>query len=61
MVLGLILGTGVGGGLVVEGKLVSGRNFVTGEMGHMRLPIDALAVLGRYSAAPVRLRQARLY
>lgn len=47
VVLGLILGTGVGGGLVVEGKPVSGRNFVTGEMGHMRLPIDALAVLGQ--------------
>ncbi|MDU2734954.1 MAG: ROK family protein, partial [Mixta calida] len=47
VVLGLILGTVVGGGLVVEGKPVSGRNFVTGEMGHMRLPIDALAVLGQ--------------
>lgn len=47
VVLGLILGTGVGGGLVVDGKPVSGRNFVAGEAGHMRLPIDALQVLGR--------------
>lgn len=47
MVLGIILGTGVGGGLVVDGKVVSGRNYVTGEFGHFRLPVDALAVLGR--------------
>ncbi|QHM75878.1 N-acetyl-D-glucosamine kinase [Mixta theicola] len=46
LVLGLILGTGVGGGLVVEGRPVSGRSGVSGEMGHMRLPVDALSVLG---------------
>lgn len=46
-VLGIILGTGVGGGLIVNGKVVSGRNFITGEFGHFRLPIDALEVLGQ--------------
>jgi N-acetylglucosamine kinase len=46
-VLGLILGTGVGGGLIVDGKVVSGRNYITGEFGHFRLPVDALEVLGR--------------
>lgn len=46
-VLGIILGTGVGGGLIVNGKVVSGRNFITGEFGHFRLPVDALEVLGR--------------
>ncbi|WP_419236585.1 N-acetylglucosamine kinase [Serratia fonticola] len=46
-VLGIILGTGVGGGLIVNGKVNSGRNFITGEFGHFRLPVDALEVLGR--------------
>ncbi|CAO97022.1 N-acetylglucosamine kinase [Erwinia tasmaniensis] len=47
VVLGMILGTGVGGGLIVDGKPVTGRNYVVGELGHMRLPVDALRVLGR--------------
>ncbi|WP_112479928.1 N-acetylglucosamine kinase [Vibrio variabilis] len=45
-VLGLILGTGFGGGFVYEGKVFSGRNNVAGELGHMRLPIDAWFHLG---------------
>ncbi|ROV60799.1 N-acetylglucosamine kinase [Vibrio ponticus] len=45
-VMGLILGTGFGGGLIYEGKPFSGRNNVAGEMGHMRLPIDAWFHLG---------------
>ncbi len=35
---GVILGTGVGGGLVVDGRLVGGRNAVAGEWGHNPLP-----------------------
>lgn len=46
LVMGLILGTGVGGGLVVNGKSVTGRRFITGEFGHIRLPVDALALMG---------------
>ncbi len=46
IVLGLILGTGFGGGLVHEGKIMSGMNNVCGELGHMRLPIDAWMTLG---------------
>lgn len=46
VVMGLILGTGVGGGLIVDGRPVTGRNYVVGEFGHVRLPFDALAVLG---------------
>jgi len=38
VVFGVILGTGVGGGLVVDGKLVVGRNLVAGEWGHNPLP-----------------------
>ncbi|MEZ9426345.1 N-acetylglucosamine kinase [Vibrio lentus] len=45
-VAGLILGTGFGGGLVFDGKVFSGRNHVAGELGHMRLPIDAWFHLG---------------
>lgn len=37
-VFGVILGTGVGGGLVVEGRLVRGRNAIAGEWGHNPLP-----------------------
>ncbi|MCE0492521.1 N-acetylglucosamine kinase [Vibrio salinus] len=45
-VLGLILGTGFGGGLIYSGKVFSGLNGVAGEVGHMRLPIDAWFHLG---------------
>jgi fructokinase len=34
VVFGVILGTGVGGGLVVEGRLLRGRNLIAGEWGH---------------------------
>ncbi|OAN18075.1 N-acetylglucosamine kinase [Photobacterium jeanii] len=45
-VLGLILGTGFGGGLVYDGKVFSGMNHVAGELGHTRMPIDAWFHLG---------------
>jgi len=38
VVFGVILGTGVGGGLVVGGRLVQGRNRIAGEWGHNPLP-----------------------
>ena len=38
VVFGVILGTGVGGGVVVDGKLLAGRNRVAGEWGHNPLP-----------------------
>lgn len=34
VVFGVILGTGVGGGLVVDGRLIDGPNGITGEWGH---------------------------
>lgn len=34
----IIIGTGCGGGLVVDGKLVEGANGIGGEWGHMPLP-----------------------
>jgi fructokinase len=41
VVLGAILGTGVGGGVVVNGALVEGANAVGGEWGHVPLPTPA--------------------
>jgi len=37
-VFGVILGTGVGGGLVIGGRIVEGINAVAGEWGHNPLP-----------------------
>jgi fructokinase len=37
-VFGVILGTGVGGGIVLNGELLKGRNAVAGEWGHNPLP-----------------------
>lgn len=46
VVFGAILGTGCGGGVVVDGRLLGGANGVAGEWGHNPLPAT--------SAAPVR-------
>lgn len=37
VVFGVIMGTGVGGGIVIDGKLHSGRNNIAGEWGHHTL------------------------
>ncbi len=34
------LGTGVGSGIVIDGKLVNGVNYAAGEMGHMVIMVD---------------------
>ena len=47
MVFGVILGTGVGGGLVIRGDLHAGPNAIAGEWGHTPLP---------YFRQPVALR-----
>ena len=38
-VFGVILGTGVGGGVVVGGRVVEGAGGIAGEWGHMPLPV----------------------
>ena len=38
LVFGVILGTGVGGGVAIEGKAVGGINGIAGEWGHNPLP-----------------------
>jgi predicted NBD/HSP70 family sugar kinase len=41
VVFGVILGTGVGGGIVVDGRVLTGANAVAGEWGHNPLlPVD---------------------
>ncbi|TCP95107.1 N-acetylglucosamine kinase [Cricetibacter osteomyelitidis] len=51
-VLGLILGTGFGGGLVFNGKVHSGQTGMAGEVGHMQLNYHALKLLG-WDKAPI--------
>ncbi len=38
VVFGVIIGTGVGGGVVVRGRVIDGRNGIGGEWGHSPLP-----------------------
>ncbi len=51
-VLGLILGTGFGGGLVFNGKVHSGKVGMAGELGHLQLNYHALKLLG-WDNAPI--------
>ncbi len=41
VVFGVILGTGVGGGIVVDGRIIEGRQSIAGEWGHNPLPRPA--------------------
>ena len=45
VVFGAILGTGVGGGIVVDGRVLTGPNAIAGEWGHNPLPLPAGADL----------------
>lgn len=38
----ITLGTGVGSGIIIDGKIVNGVNFAAGEMGHMVINFDGL-------------------
>lgn len=38
IVFGVILGTGVGGGVVIDGRVITGANAIAGEWGHNPLP-----------------------
>ena len=60
------LGTGVGGGIVIDGKVYSGFNFVGGEIGHMVIEKDGVPCsCGRrgcwevYSSATALVRMTR--
>ena len=41
VVFGVILGTGVGGGIVVDGRVLRGANDIAGEWGHNPMPGEA--------------------
>lgn len=45
VVFGVIVGTGVGGGIVVHGQVLDGPNGIAGEWGHNPLPLPAGADL----------------
>jgi len=49
MVFGVIMGTGCGGGLVIDGKVHSGLNNIAGEWGHMSIDPNGPAC---YCGAP---------
>lgn len=38
--VGLFMGTGLGGGLVMDGRLITGDNLMAAEMGHMTVQVD---------------------
>src|SRR5208282_6916369 len=38
-VIGVFIGTGVGGGIILDGKLYSGFNGTAGEVGHMVIAV----------------------
>ena len=61
----ITLGTGVGAGVLVEGRMLTGNNYAGGELGHMVIVAGgALCTCGRrgcweaYSSAPALLRMA---
>ena len=45
VVFGVILGTGVGGGVVIDGQVLAGANAIAGEWGHNPLPAPTAADL----------------
>lgn len=45
IVFGVILGTGVGGGVCLNRTILSGPNRICGEWGHNRLPLERVSIL----------------
>ncbi|HEV8016274.1 MAG TPA: ROK family protein [Stellaceae bacterium] len=67
VVFGVILGTGVGGGIVVDGRVLTGPNAIAGEWGHSPLPWPcdderpgALCYCGKYGCTETFLSGAGL-
>jgi glucokinase len=40
-IIGIMIGTGIGGGIIVNGQIYRGRNKTAGEIGHMILNLDS--------------------
>jgi glucokinase len=43
---GIFVGTGIGGGLILDGKLVEGFRGLAGEIGHLMIPLGADEIAG---------------
>jgi glucokinase len=43
---GIFVGTGIGGGLILDGKLIEGFRGLTGEIGHLMIPLGADEIAG---------------
>lgn len=43
---GIFVGTGIGGGYVIDGRLVEGYRGLSGEIGHLMIPLGADLLLG---------------
>lgn len=58
----ITIGTGIGGGIVVDGKLLKGNNFIAGEIGEMRQELDTNQKISDTSAIlPIRRLYAEKY
>ncbi len=62
----ITLGTGVGGGIIADGKIFAGFNFAAGELGHMVIEVDGVpCACGRrgcweaYSSATALIRMTK--
>jgi N-acetylglucosamine kinase len=53
LILGLILGTGFGGGFIHNDKVISGSNKMAGELGHISLSYNAWSFLNENLTAPI--------
>ena len=42
-----IIGTGLGGGLVESGRVITGRSGMAGELGHVQIPLDGILEEGQ--------------
>ncbi|MBE6732435.1 MAG: ROK family protein [Ruminococcaceae bacterium] len=64
--IAITLGTGVGGGIIIDGKIYSGHNFAGGELGHTVIAMDGeYCTCGRngcweaYASATALVRQSK--
>lgn len=62
----ITIGTGVGGGVIIDGKLLYGRNYAAAELGHLVINIDGLpcpcgrhGCLEQYASATALVRQTK--